>query len=784
VNTKKIVDTGRGNLTLAAVIAATLGGAPMRADAQATGSAAASSSGIEEIIVTATRREEALQEVPLSVTALSTESLTNRGINNIGDLSAGKVPGFVPTRFSGGTTLAITVRGVGLSDPTQGTVEMPVPVYIDGVFLGRGQGLGIELIEPERVEILRGPQGQLFGRNAEGGVVQYVSRKPTGEFGIRASASYGNYNDQRIKASIDLPAVGGLSTQLSGVISSHDPYTEMSSRSLYPNGATPPGPPNEGHNVLETSGFRFAGRWQNDGGFTADYSYDYSDEFSSEGYLTWLDVDVARPAFALNEPTEDLPGTTFERLFNPGFQVYTSGHNLTLAWDMSDTMTLKSITSYREVARKGGNSLGTSLVAGGSSTGLIYTWAFEKLTQDQVSQELQLIGTWDQFDLTVGAMYFNEEVEDFRRSNLTGPGLTPPGLGINPALQYCVALALDPCPTTNALQGAESDSYGVYAQGNYRPAFASGLELTLGVRYTDDQKDGRRTQNNSQPVDQRAEFSASRVDPAASIKYEWSDDIQTYLRYATGYRAGGANVRSSNFTSFDEEENEAWELGLKSQWFDNRVQANLAVFHNTIKGEQLTIQETPTTNPSLTNTFNNPLDKKVKGAEIELYWAATDAIGIGGNYAFMDVDDYNEYDNPFTPTVVDISRFYNVSTPENSGSIFLDWDSNPSAQSGFFLHTDYAFAEGHYWTTPGASNIASFLPTFVRPESDMENWSARLGYRFATAEDGQFQVALWGKNLTDDSSIVYGFDGCASGGGHCAFRAAPRTYGVELRMEF
>ena len=97
-------------------------------------------------------------------------------------------------------TLAISVRGVGLSDPTQGTVELSVPVYIDGVFLGRAQGLGIELIDPERVEILRGPQGQLFGRNAEGGVVQYVSRKPTGEFGIRASASFGDYDDQRYKA--------------------------------------------------------------------------------------------------------------------------------------------------------------------------------------------------------------------------------------------------------------------------------------------------------------------------------------------------------------------------------------------------------------------------------------------------------------------------------------------------------------------------------------------------------------------------------------------------------
>ena len=146
-------------------------------------------SGLEEVVVTATRREQSLQEVPLSVSALSADNLANRNINNLGDLSAGKIPGFVPTRFSGGSTLAISVRGVGLSDPTQGTVELAVPVYIDGVFLGRAQGLGMELIDPERVEILRGPQGQLFGRNAEGGVVQYVTRKPTGEFGIRAETS-------------------------------------------------------------------------------------------------------------------------------------------------------------------------------------------------------------------------------------------------------------------------------------------------------------------------------------------------------------------------------------------------------------------------------------------------------------------------------------------------------------------------------------------------------------------------------------------------------------------
>lgn len=779
MNIEHKIRRGTGSMSVSAIVAALVASANLSAAPQGA-APADQGGGLEEVIVTATRREESLQAVPLSVTALTAASLENRNIRNLGELTAGKIPGFVPTRFSGGSTLAITVRGVGLSDPTQGTVELTVPVYIDGVFLGRAQGLGMELIDPERVEILRGPQGQLFGRNAEGGVVQYVSRKPTGEFGIRAEASYGNYEDQKIKATIDLPSFGALSTQVSGLIAKRDPYTKMSSVSKYPGGAQPPGP-NVGHNVLDASGMRFAARWNGEGGFTADYSYDYSDEFSSEGYLTWLDVDVVAPATAASAQTDQLPKTTFERLFNRGFQVYGSGHNLTLNWDVSDTTTFKSITAYRETERTGGNTLGTSLPGGVSSAGFVYTWALERLDQEQTSQEFQLISSWDNADLTVGATYFNEKVTDFRQSNLTGPGLKGPVTFINPpTIAYCVTLALDPCPTTSAEQNAESKSYGLYAQGNYRPESMPGLELTLGLRYTDDTKDARRYLSNGQAVNQPANFSASRIDPAFSAKYNWTDSLQTYLRFATGYRAGGANVRSSNFTSFGEEENESIELGLKSQWLDNRVRANVALFQNTIKGEQLTIQESPTTNPSLTNTFNNPKDKKVTGAELELYWAATEAFGIGGSLAFLDVDKWADYDNPFTTTVVDVSRFYTVSSPRNSGSLYVDYEG----AGGLFFHADYAFADGNYWTTPGAQRVVTFLPTYVRPQSKMENLSARIGYRFDTSDDSKMQVALWGKNLTDNSSIVYGFDGCAFGGGHCGFRAAPQTYGVEVKVEF
>ena len=734
--------------------------------------------GLEEIVVTATRREQALQDVPLSVTAISADSLVDRGVRSLSDLNPGAIPSVVVSQFAGTpSVLAISVRGVGLSDSTQGTTELPVPVYIDGVFLGRGQGLGLDLIEPERIEILRGPQGQLFGRNAEGGVVQYVSRKPSGEFGVKASASYGNYNDQRYRVSMDLPEVAGFSTQLSGIKSTHDAYTDNVQQGTYAQQTD--------WGLLDAYGMRAAIRWQNDRGFTADYTYDYSKTEDSQPYLTWMDVDTVAPAFPATPPRTDYPGSSEGPAFNKRFDTRGSGHALTLAYEMSDAITFKSITSSRKASRHGGSNLAWALMSGVSSNGFIFPFAQEDLDQKQWSQELQFIGTWDRFDLTAGVMYYNEKPTDGRISIQSGPGLTGPVTFISPAgLAFCVDG--DPCTVSRSLQNAETDSYGVYAQGSYRPAAVDGLELTLGLRYTDDKKDARRTFDLSQggPVDQRAEFSASRVDPAATIKYSWTDSFNTYVRYATGYRAGGANVRSSNFTSFDEEENEAWEVGMKSLLANNTIALNVALFHNTIKDEQLTIQEAPTTNPALTNTANSLKDKKVKGAEVELFWRALEGLNLGLNFAYMDARKTNELDNPFTATVGDITRFYTVQVPETSGSVSLDYDFKPFALGRLAFHADYSYADD-YWATPGAIQVATLLPTYKRPTNDASQLAARLSWReIRVGDDAQLEVALWGKNLTDDSSIIYGFDGCAFGGGFCAYRTVPRTYGVELRVNY
>jgi iron complex outermembrane receptor protein len=765
-------------ISIAALVATLAGNAP--AVAQDPNNAG----GIEEVVVTAQRREQSLQDVPLSVTAVSAADLVARGVTKLADLQPGSVPGLFVGQFAGTpSVLAINMRGVGLSDPSQGTVELPVPVYIDGVYLGRGQGLGLELIEPERIEILRGPQGQLFGRNAEGGVVQFVSRKPSGEFGVSASASFGNYSDHRYRLAIDLPEANGFSAQLSAIKSEHDAYTKITPAGVYASQTD--------HGLLDAKGYRAAIRYKNDGGFTADYSYDNSDTTDSQPALTWesigIPVNGLWTAFGTPAST-DYPSTVPTPVFNTPFKVKTSGHALTLTWPLSDAITLKSITSYRKASRNGAGTLTGALPAGLTANAtftlarFFYPNATEVLDQDQTSQEFQFVGGWDNFDLTAGGFYFKEKVDDQRRSFLTGDAFQFPLAVFSPNVGFCAATWPAPCLVGDNRQRAESTSYGLYAQGSFRPASLDDrLEIDLGLRYTNDKKDALRYFVLGVPsTNIPAKFKASRVDPALTVSYKWTDNVNAYFRYAVGYRAGGVNVRSPSFTSFDVEENEAFELGLKTLLANRRVQLNVALFANKIKGEQLTIQERPTTNPSLTNTINSPIDKKVKGVEAELIWRASDALSVGANFAFMDSDKFYTIANPFggnAPT-----RFYQVFTPENSASLFLD-ANKPLSVGRLAFHTDYSYTSDMS-NTPGAIVQTVFnTPGYTRPRDGSSQLAARLSWQDIKMGNGALEVALWGKNLTDDSSIIYGFDGCALGTGFCAYRAVPRMYGLELRFK-
>ena len=740
------------------------------------------------IVVTALRRETALQDVPLAVSAFSPQQLENRNITSLADFNAGVVPGLQVAPFAGSkTTLLIASRGVIPLDPSQGTQELPVPLYIDGVPLGRAQGLGLELIEPERVEFLRGPQGQLFGRNAQGGAVQFVSRRPSGEFGFDARVQFGNFGHDSQRLRVDLPEFANIRLQATVARTQRDGFTENPGPQIFPAQVD--------WNFIDSLGFRIAAEWSPSESLRINYAYDDADIDDAQGYLEYVPVDIrGRPAFSPQAPFDgDFPDVAFGPTFHEGFNTKSSGHGLTVQLDVSDAITLKSITSYRETSRNGSGNLGAGLPVGFSSTGFLTTSAREDLDQNQTYQELQFLGSWDNLDVTIGATYFNEQVEDQRRSFISGPGLTLPGLGIQPAgLANCRGLLI--CLTARSEQNAETDSYGIYGQVTYIPPILDGkLELTAGIRYTDDSKVGVRTYiaplalppfteaTPSGPLPPVARFDEKRWDPAFVVKYNFTDDLNVYARYATGYRAGGVSVRSIGFDPYGSEETEAWELGLKGSFFDRRLTLNIAAYQNDITGQQLTFFEAPLTNPSLTTTLNTPLPYRVKGVEVEATLRVAEGLNLTATYAYTDAREFFEFDNPLT-VPVDPLRFYSSQVPEHSGNVAIDYRRDLGGVE-LGINADYSFASDHHITGSGQL-VASFGPTYVRPTTEVSILNGRVSLGEIDIGPTKAEVSLFGRNLLDETDFNFGFDGAASGGGFGFFVQPPRTFGVELRVQY
>ena len=765
--------------------------APAAAQTDAQGAAAQADSGLVDIVVTATRRETSLQATPLAVTAISAESLVTRGVSGLGDIANGSIPGIQLVPFAGTPTiLAITARGIGGSDPTQGTQELAVPLYIDGVPLGRAQGLGLELIDPERVEFLRGPQGQLFGRNAEGGAVQFVSRRPAGKFSVAGSFELGSYHLNHERLRVDLPEFANIKLQFSVVHNKHDGYTVNGPKGVYSRQTD--------YGLLDSFGYRIAAEWSPTESLRFNYSYDDSNTRDSQPYLVWTPVDIIGRTPRSPQPagTSKYPKKTNSPTFNEPFRTKASGHALTAQYTLSDQVTLKSISSYREASRHGSSTLGDALVAGGSSTGILRSNAREDVDQSQYYQELQAIGSWSRFDITVGATYFHEKVTDERRSYLTGQGFNPPALGLSPAaLAGCIGM--ERCFTAHSEQNAKSNSYGLYAQGTYTPPILGDrLELTAGLRYSDDSKNAVRTYiqplalppfteaTPSGPLPAPAIFKEKRFDPAFTVKYNFTDDINAYVRYATAYRAGGANVRSSTFTSYGAEEIETWEAGIKSRLFDRRLTLNAAYYHNKIKNAQFTIQESPILNPSLTNTVNSKTPINIDGVEVEATLLVARGLTVSAGYSYMNADNYSEFDNPLTTaTSTDITRFYQLQAPTSSGNVAADYVSPQMSFGKIALHADYAFAS-EFYTTPGGLIVASLGPTYKRPAAKTNMLNGRIALQDIPLGAGTAEIAVWGRNLLKDTNYTYGFDGAASGGGFAEFLVPPRTFGVQVSFKY
>lgn len=713
---------------------------------------------INEVVVEAERTEGSLQEVPVAVAAFDEDMLEAQGIESLRDLSLAS-PSLHSYDFPTSTTnLSVFLRGYGNPDSQTLTIDNPIGIYLDGVYLARTSTALIDVLDLERVEVLRGPQGTLFGRNSAAGAIQLISKKPGSELGGYAKASVGRYGHRSASATIDIPFSDILRTKFSVGASGFDGWVDNT-------GANSTGSmPSENFYAKSQQAFRAAFSLDLGESVVADYSYDYADVEATPQYFQ-------QDTSARQESTTNLlAGGGPWRYILPDGSNISQGHTLEISFDLDDNLSLKSISSYRELREATTQNWSDTLLFG---TDIDYD-------TESISQEFQLSGAaMDGFmDFIAGLYWFQEKGDktefqftNFDGTNPTGPEVFDSGANI---------------PLGGSVFDTDLESIAVYVHNTMH--LSDDTQLRLGVRYTEDDRKASRKDDSSQGSvifgEGTSDLDYDQVDWLVSISQALSDDINAYARISTGYRAGGISERALTFdqdAQFDPEESISYEVGVKADWLGNRLRTNLAVFQTEVDNYILTLSGVPPNFASFVEVVNG--DTTFTGAELDTIFEPVDNLRFTVNYAYLDTELKNAVvsqgsflfsGQPASGGGPDL-RGQDISgqtfipmAPRHAVTTSLDF-ARPMRDCGTLeLHVD------HVWRDDVNSQPKDGLPVEA-----IGLFNARAGFGdIPLGEDARFSVHLWGKNLDDEEKIVYDLSGFG-------FQYnEPRTYGLDMRVDF
>ncbi len=746
------------------------------ADAQVADKRAAT---IEEVIVTARKVEESLQDTPVSVAAFSSSDLEQMGASEAKDV-ANFTPNLRMQKQSGSQdNYAMAIRGVS-SGETALTIDPTVGVYMDGVYLARSTGLAFDIVDLKRIEVLRGPQGTLFGRNTIGGALNIITEKPNGEPGFKLALGVGDHGYDRVMTSIDSPDFGNLAFKFSYMKNT----SERELESLY-----------SGKPLGDAEGeyFRLATRWKASDTVAVDYIYDKSDRESNANtqQLSHVRAVYADPnssfyggpyyeqaeASASQERQSVLP---FINTDPAESNSDIDSHSITVEWDVSENLLVKSISNVREWNSKArGTEFGAFPVQNPgdvvdlrdrSSPSNVPVGTLVPLfsaTRDnfhrQITQEFQFTGKLldERLSYTAGIYLFHEEATEdnpqqfvlptrFIATAATGATLPPIGVASN-ATWLSAPFAYE----------LENESRAVYGQFTYN--LFTDFDITLGLRYTEDEKEST-LQNNldgaSSAVRVTSSDEWSNFSPSFSLDYRWSDQVSTYLRIANGYRSGGYNVRaqtSSSFsTPFDPEEITSYEVGIKSDLFERSLRLNMSLFRMDYTDRQIAQFEAGSGGAS--SVIVNAGESVTQGLEIESVFIPSPGVRLIANYGYLDVE-YKEFiSGPVDPVTgfsaganrdVSDEVTENLYAPEHSGAVAIEYQPAPWSFGQMTFRVDATYVDS-----------ISFHPQlFLYDQTEAYTLvNARATLADIPLADGRLRVALWGKNLTDKEYREFGID--------------------------
>jgi len=778
--------------------------------------AAERSFSLEEVIVTAQKTEETIQSVPISIQAMDEKTLANNSINSFSDVKA-----LIPAlKFSPMPTaqenLLVAIRGI-----SAGAVELPqdtpAAVHINGVYIARGNGLNMSAADLERIEVLRGPQGTLYGRNATAGAINIITAKPKSEFSFKQQITLADHNQKLAKTSINIPIADKLYSKISYLYDDKDGYIKNDA----------PGGMDFGARNAQAA--RFDLRWEPLSNLTIDYGYDWSHNRYNATPGQCMQQGTVMTLGTLMDPADC--GTHFKDRISfyghvPKNTVTTQGHTLNVEWD-AGWATLRSITAYRDLNDNYYGILfgGGPNITGGSvdyyGAGLALPAQSNHTRQDQFSQEFQLLGDiGEQLSYSTGLYFFKEN------------GSETKGYGAS------LIRVIDPTTTMISMNGprdlsVDNKSWAVFGQLTWTPPILdNNLEIIPGLRYTRDSRQASmfekrggsyivtpagaildETSPQNKPTytgypdapnaftGTPAQFDKdfSKTTPSLTVQYHVNEDLMTYAKWVKGYKSGGTAVRASTTaafeTGFNPETLTSIELGFKSTWLDQRLRINADVFQSKFKDQQVSVRNAELaaanpSNPAVPFDIVNAGRSTYQGAELEIQAALTENLRVGANYAYLHFK-YDKVEDPASG--LDVTRFYHNVVPTNSYSLQADYTRNLDIGTlGLNLtysHTDRTsgpFQDSY--STPGGVVTPSLIADqrqFVTPSYGI--WNGRISLSdIGVGDSGKssLSVALWAKNLTDEKYSSYNFVTIGQAAQYQAFWGEPRTLGVDLIYKY
>ena len=725
---------------------------------------------LEEVVVTARKREENLQDVGAAVIAVSAQELARRFDKDLQDFANAAPNVIIDDLQQGpGSPAAISIRGIGTTD-VEKNFDPTAGVVVDGVFIGVNSGAMVKALDLQSVEILRGPQGTLFGRNSIAGVINIIRQKPGSELGGKLRAGYGDYDDMQLEGYINIPVSDQLSFKLAGALHNRDGY--FYNRTL-----------GKDTGEQDFSSISPSILWRPTEDLEFYYRYDRNEQDQdSNTVLNFAQPDqlfcfyYGQCAPSLTTPQsgdryvvlQDEPGDN--AFFDSDMHIFNA------RWDAAPGYRLDYLFGYFTTEE--------AVTQDWDGTPLTLYHTDRPATYAQRSHELRLTHVTDSpLSYTLGAYYW--------KSNYRIDLLSFIGFGDAIGFWTCPPPAPGqphtPCFVLSVPQtvAQHTESYAGFFEGDYR--FSDAWTLTLGGRYTHDKKDSGLIDPQMPQLATKGslsnpfEESWSEFTPKASLRYRYSPDLMVFGLYSKGFRAGGFSGRPNSYEAasapYNPETVDNFEVGIKSEWFDDRLRLNASVYYMEYKDKQEE-QSVPATQGTGQQTIVfNASTAEIKGLEVDLLMVPATGWTLAFTLGLLD-SEYTEFTelNDTTPDpndVVDISYLKLRRAPEVTATFTpaYEWPmlgGQMSVQASWHYIDELELT---FYNSPQGHNPAQYIV------------NASINH-----QHNNTTISLWGLNLTEEDSWSQAYDVATSrtfaGLWTYTTTRPPRTYGLQITQSF